>query len=59
MFGIGWYNVKWFDKNDNVVKSEDKFLTAPLYNRAVMEMQTAYLQGVNVAKLIATPIEKK
>lgn len=59
MFWIGWYNVKWLDKNDKVVKSEEKFLTVPLYNRAVMEMQTAYLQGVNVAKLIATPIEKK
>lgn len=59
MFGCGWYNVKWFNKAGEVVKNEDMYLTAPLYRREVMKMQTAFLQGMDVEKLYATPIEKK
>ena len=58
MFGRGWYNVKWFNKAGDIVKNEDMFLTTLLYRREEMKMQTAFLQGKDVARMTATPIEK-
>ena len=58
MFGRGWYNVKWFNKVGDIVKNEDMFLTALLYRREEMKMQTAFLQGKDVVRMTATTIEK-
>lgn len=58
MFGCGWYEVKWYNAKGEEVKREEKYLTDPLYRREVMAMQTAYLKGEDVARMVATPIEK-
>ncbi len=58
MFGCGWYEVKWYNAKGEQVKAEAKYLTAPLYRREVMAMQTAFLQGKDVERLVITPIEK-
>lgn len=59
MFSCGWYKIKWYNAKDEQVKEEERYLTAQLYRREVMKMQTAYLQGKDVAKITAMPIEKK
>lgn len=59
MFATGWYNVKWFNSKEEVIANEEMFLTAPLYNQEIMKMQNAFLNGQDVQKLVATPIEKK
>lgn len=58
MFGCGWYEVKWYNAKGEEVKGEEKYLTDPLYRREVMAMQTVYLKGEDVVKMIVTPIEK-
>jgi len=57
LFYCGWYQVKWYDNADNIVKDEKMYLTSPLYRREVLNMQTAYLRGENVVRMVATPIE--
>jgi hypothetical protein len=60
MFSCGWYKIKWYNaKGEQVKEEEEKYLTAQLYRREVMTMQTAFLQGKDVEKMVVTPIEKK
>ena len=59
MFSYGWYKIKWYNVKGEQVKEEEKYLTAQLYRREVMKMQTAYLQGKDVESMTVTPIEKK
>ena len=59
MFSCGWYKIKWYNAKGEQVKEEEKYLTAQLYRREVMKMQTAYLQGKDVESITVTPIEKK
>lgn len=59
MFSCGWYKIKWDNAKGEQVKEEEKYLTAQLYRREVMKMQTAYLQGKDVESITVTPIEKK
>lgn len=56
-FCCGWYQVKWYDNSDNIVKNEKMYLTSPLYRREILNMQTAYLRGENVVRMVVTPIE--
>ena len=59
MFSCGWYKIKWYNAKGEQVKEEEKYLTAQLYRREIMVMQTAFLQGKDVEKMAVTPIEKK
>ena len=58
MFSCGWYKIKWYNAKGKQVKEEEKYLTAQLYRREIMAMQTAFLQGKDVEKMAVTPIEK-
>lgn len=48
LFGCGYYRVVWKNKVGDIVKDEVKYLTAPLWNREVINMQTAFLRGEDV-----------
>jgi hypothetical protein len=52
----GRYRIEWLNKAGEVVKAYEKALTLPLYNKEVMEMQTAYLRGMDVVELKAIPL---
>ena len=56
-FKCGYYIVEWFNKQKQVIKSERKYLTDPLYRKEVIYMQTAFLQGQDVAGLNIKPCE--
>lgn len=58
MFNCGWYLVEWKNANEEVIKSEEKYLTAPLYRQERLNMQIASLRGSDVKKMVITPIEK-
>ena len=58
MFACGWYEVKWYNAKEEVVKSQEQYLESNDYNREVMKMQNAYLRGEDVKKLTITPIKK-
>ena len=57
MFGCGMYTVEWFNKAGKVVKSYDKYLTEPLYRKEIMNMQVAFLQGMDVEGLRIKPLQ--
>ena len=57
MFECGWYEVKWYNEKGEQVKNEKQYLTCPLYRREIMKMQTAFLRGEDVARLVVSPIE--
>ena len=57
LFACGYYIVEWFNSNNEVVKSERKYLTSQLYRREYMDMQTAYLRGQDLAGLRIKPCE--
>lgn len=57
MFGCGMYKVEWFNKAGKVVKSYDKYLTEPLYRKEIMNMQVAFLQGMDVEGLRIKPLQ--
>lgn len=59
MFSCGWYKIKWYNTKGEQIREEEKYLTARLYRREVMKMQTAFLQGKDVEKMAVTLIEKK
>ena len=59
MFGCGWYKIQWLNKNNEVTKEKEEYLTAQKYHQEVMEMQTAFLQGFDVVKMNVKFIEKK
>ena len=59
MLGCGWYNVKWYNAKGEVVKAEEKYLTAIEYRKEVMKMQNAAMLGSDVERLVATPIDEK
>jgi hypothetical protein len=58
MFARGWYLIRWFNKANEVVKQKERFLTFVGYNEEVFEMQTAFLKGADVERILVTPIEK-
>ena len=58
MFSCGWYKIKWYNAKGEQVKEEEKYLTAQLYHREIMQMQTAFLQGKDVEKMTITPLQK-
>ena len=57
MFGCGMNKVEWFNKAGEVVKSYDKYLTEPLYRKEIMNMQVAFLQGMDVEGLRIKPLQ--
>lgn len=57
MFGCDMHKVEWFNKAGEVVKSYDKYLTEPLYRKEIMNMQIAFLQGMNVEGLRIKPLQ--
>lgn len=58
MFYCGMYLIEWKNANDEIVKSEKKYLTYPLYRQEMLNMQIASLRGSDVKKMVVTPIEK-
>lgn len=56
MFSCGMYRVEWYNKQGEVVKSEEKYLTYQGYNQEVMNMQTAFLKGVEVESIKIFPL---
>lgn len=57
MFGCGMYRVEWYNKQGEIVKSEKKYLDYKGYNREVTNMQLAFLQGVDVERMKAIPLD--
>lgn len=55
-FWCGMYKVEWYNKQGKVVKSEIKYMNWFDYRREEMAMQTAYLQGKDVASMKAMPM---
>ena len=57
MFGCGMYKVEWFNKAGEIVKSYDKYLTELLYRKEIMNIQIAFLQGMDVEGLRIKPLQ--
>lgn len=57
MFVSGMYELKWYNTKGEEIRKEEKYLNASDYRKEVMAMQTAYLQGVDVDRMVVTPIE--
>jgi hypothetical protein len=58
-FVHGYYTVKWYNAKGEEVHSEDKYLTSAEYGREIAKMQTAFLQGKDVASMQAIPTPGK
>ena len=57
-FVCGYYSVRWYSESNEIVKDTIMYLTMVLYRREIMNMQTAFLQGQNVVRMVVMPIEK-
>lgn len=57
MFANGMYELKWYNAKGEEIRKEKMSLSAKDYRREVMKMQTAFLQGVDVDRMVVTPIE--
>ena len=57
MFVNGMYELKWYNKKGEEIFKEKVYLNARDYRREVMKMQTAFLQDVDVNRMVVTPIE--
>jgi hypothetical protein len=55
LFACGNYIIEWLNDKEEVVKREKKYLTIQLYHREIMNMQTAFLRGMDVVKLKIKP----
>jgi hypothetical protein len=57
-FTSGIYKIEWVNKQGETIKTEEKFLNWKQYRHEIMDIQTAFLQGVNVYGLRVIPIKK-